>query len=283
MKLIAIDLNGTLLNKRNQISRKNIESIKTVQKKGIEIAIVTGRAHFNVQSILKNAGISAWIIGANGATIHDKEGNLLYEKSIKKDEAKEILDYFAEQNMYYEVFSDQVIYTPKNGRDLLTIEMFKLKNVNPKINLTILQEAAERQYSQGGFEFVSSHLEILDKTDKFYNLLGLSFYREKINEGWQHFEQKKELATASLAKHLFELTHSDVSKGCAVRYLARKLNIQREDIIAIGDHYNDLPMFESSGVCIAMGNSSQDIKSYANHTTLSNDEDGVAHIIKRLI
>lgn len=283
MKLIAIDLNGTLLNRRNQISRKNIEAIKTTQKKGIEIAIVTGRAHFDVQSILKNAGISAWIIGTNGATIHDKKGTLLHAKSIKKDDAKEILDYFVKHNMYYEVFSDQVIYTPKNGRDLLTIEMFKLKNTNPKINLKLFQEAAERQYSQGKFEFISSHLDIIDKTNEFYNLLGFSFYREKINDGWQHFEQKRELATASLAKHLFELTHSDVSKGCAVRYLSGKLNIQREDIIAIGDHYNDLPMFESAGLSIAMGNSVRDIKSCAHHVTLSNDEDGVAHVMKQLI
>lgn len=283
MKLIAIDLNGTLLNRRNQISRKNIEALKTAQKKGIEIAIVTGRAHFNVQSILKNAGISAWIIGANGATIHDKKGNLLRAKSIKKNDAKEILDYFVEHNMYYEVFSGEVIYTPQNGRDLLTIEMFKLKNANPKVNLKTLQEAAERQYSQGKFEFVSSHLDILDKTNEFYNLLGFSFYKEKVNNGWQHFEQKKELATGNLAKHLFELTHSDVSKGCAVRYLAGKLNISRGDIIAIGDHYNDLPMFESAGLSIAMGNSVRDIKFSAHHITLSNDEDGVAHIMKKFV
>ncbi|MGN7398165.1 HAD family hydrolase [Peribacillus frigoritolerans] len=121
------------------ISQKNIRTtIKNAQEQGTEIAIATGRAHFNVQFLLKEAGISAWILGANGATVQDKGGNLLRETSINKNQAKEILECFEEHDFYYEIFSDQVIYTPENGRDLLTIEMFRMKNENRETNLNDL-------------------------------------------------------------------------------------------------------------------------------------------------
>ncbi len=87
----------------------------------------------------------------------------------------------------------------------------------------------------------------------------------------------------SSASHLFELMHPDASKGCAIRQLAKRLGIQKEEIMVIGDNYNDLPMFENAGVSVAMGNANKDIKSCATHTTLTNDENGVAHIIEELI
>ncbi|MFJ7512634.1 HAD family hydrolase [Peribacillus simplex] len=100
MKLITIDLVGTLLNRKNAISQKIIRAIKNAQEQVTEIAIATGRAHFNVQFLLKEAGIFAWIPGVNGATVHDKVGNLLRETSINKNQAKEILEYFEEHDYF---------------------------------------------------------------------------------------------------------------------------------------------------------------------------------------
>ncbi|MCP3763499.1 Cof-type HAD-IIB family hydrolase [Domibacillus sp. A3M-37] len=74
MKLIAIDMDGTLLNDRNQILLENIQVVREAQSTGIEVVIATGRAYFDAAQLMKDAGLTTWIIGANGATIHDPNG-----------------------------------------------------------------------------------------------------------------------------------------------------------------------------------------------------------------
>ncbi len=97
MKLIALDLDGTLLNNKSIISKKNAEAIKYAQDKGIEITISTGRPHFDVCSICKKANISTHIIGSNGASIHFKDKKELYSIGIDKKDVKEILHWLTDK------------------------------------------------------------------------------------------------------------------------------------------------------------------------------------------
>ncbi len=98
MKLIALDLDGTLLNNKSIISNENADAIRYAQNKGVEVTISTGRPHFDVCSICEKANISTHIIGNNGASIHFKDKKKLYSIGIDKKDAKEILHWLTDKN-----------------------------------------------------------------------------------------------------------------------------------------------------------------------------------------
>ncbi|GAA0437605.1 Cof-type HAD-IIB family hydrolase [Virgibacillus sp. AGTR] len=281
-KLIAIDLDGTLLNENNKISIKNLEAITSAQSKGIEVVIATGRAHFDVQTLFKDTGINTWIIGANGATIHSPDGKLYRSKAIQKQDAVNILNWLEKEDYYYEVFSNHAIYTPQHGRELLAIEIDRMKSANPEINVDQLSDAANKQFSQTGFSFIRSYRDFIGQDLDVYNVLAFSFNKEKLEKGRNHFKNLANLSIVSSAEHNFELEHIDASKGNALSMLAEEFRIELSETAAIGDSFNDLSMLEIAGKSAAMGNAPQKIKNSCQVVTLPNTEDGVAHFLHSL-
>ncbi|WP_209121253.1 Cof-type HAD-IIB family hydrolase [Alkalihalobacillus sp. BA299] len=282
VKLIAVDLDGTLLNEESQISKKNLEAIKLAQTNDVEVVVATGRAYFDVQTIFKNTDIKTWIIGANGATIHQPNGDLFHSVPINKQDAIAILSWLEQEDYYYEVFSNHAIFTPQNGRELLTIEMDRIKSANPEVSIEHLEHAAKKQFSQTGFSFINSYRDLLETDVDIYNILAFSFNEEKLRKGWAKFEHKKDLTIVKSAKHNFELEHKNASKGIALEILANELKINLSDTAAVGDSFNDLSMLKKARRSAAMGNAPQEIKNSCDEVTLSNVEDGVAHFIYSL-
>ncbi|MFS0750488.1 Cof-type HAD-IIB family hydrolase [Oceanobacillus sp. 1P07AA] len=283
VKLIALDLDGTLLNEQNEISKTNLESIKSAQANGVEVVIATGRAHFDVQSIFETTGINTWIIGANGATIHRPNGELYHSTSINKNDAINVLRWLEQENYYYEVLSNQSIFSPKKGRDLLAVEIDRLISANKEVSIDDLQAAVNKQFSQNGFSFIDSYQDLIDYNIDFYNVLAFSFHQEKLQKGWTHFEKFEGLSIVKSAEHNFELEHKNASKGNALKMLANKLNVDLTKSAAVGDSFNDLSMLKLAGRSAAMGNAPKEIQDACDEITLSNNEDGVAHFIHSLI
>ncbi|MFQ6318991.1 Cof-type HAD-IIB family hydrolase [Bacillus halotolerans] len=285
MKLIAIDLDGTLLNSKHQVSSENENALRQAQRDGIEVVVSTGRAYFDVVSIFEPLGIKTWVISANGAVIHDPDGRLYHSETIGKKRAYDILSWLESENYYYEVFTDSAIYTPQNGRQLLDVELDRVKSANPEADLSVLMQAAEVQYSQSGFAYIDTFQELFeeDKQIDFYNILGFSFFKEKLEAGWQRYQGDKGLTLVSSADHNFELSSKKASKGQALERLAKRLNIPMKETAAVGDSLNDRTMLEAAGKGVAMGNAREDIKAIADAVTLTNDEHGVAHMIRHLL
>ncbi|MEC1665909.1 Cof-type HAD-IIB family hydrolase [Bacillus mojavensis] len=285
MKLIAIDLDGTLLNSKHQVSSENENALRQAQQDGIEVVVSTGRAYFDVVSIFQPLGIKTWVISANGAVIHEPDGRLFHSETIDKKRAYDILSWLESENYYYEVFTDSAIYTPQNGRQLLDVELDRVKSANPEADLSVLIQAAEVQYSQSGFAYIDTFQELFeeDKQIDFYNILGFSFFKEKLEAGWQRYQHDKDLTLVSSADHNFELSSKKASKGQALERLAKRLNISMNETAAVGDSLNDKSMLEAAGKGVAMGNAREDIKAIAGAVTLTNDEHGVAHMIRHLL
>ncbi|MFJ9288737.1 Cof-type HAD-IIB family hydrolase [Bacillus halotolerans] len=285
MKLIATDLDGTLLNSKHQVSSENENALRQAQRDGIEVVVSTGRAYFDVVTIFEPLGIKTWVISANGAVIHDPDGRLYHSETIDKKRAYDILSWLESENYYYEVFTDSAIYTPQNGRQLLDVELDRFKSANPKADLSVLMQAAEVQYSQSGFAYIDTFQELFeeDKQIDFYNILGFSFFKEKLEAGWQRYQEDKDLTLVSSADHNFELSSKKASKGQALERLAKRLNIPMKETAAVGDSLNDRSMLEAAGKGVAMGNAREDIKAIADAVTLTNDEHGVAHMIRHLL
>ena len=200
VKLIAVDLDGTLLNNNSEVSEKNLESIKFAEANGAEVVIATGRAHFDVQTIFENTDIKTWIIGANGATIHKPNGELFHSEPINRHDAIDVLSWLEKEEYYYEVFSNHSIYTPQNGRELLAIEMDRAISANPEVNPNQLKNAVKKQFGQNGFSFIKSYKDLVEKDMDFYNILAFSFSEEKLRNGWKHFQQRKGLNDCDIRK-----------------------------------------------------------------------------------
>ncbi|GIN92169.1 HAD-superfamily hydrolase [Siminovitchia terrae] len=279
MSFIAIDLDGTLLNDHNEISEENIKAIQSAQDKGFEVVISTGRAYFDVQTICEKAGISPFVIGTNGATIHAKNGECLSSITLAKDCAKSILQWLDERNYYYEVFTDQAIYALKKGRQQFYNEIQSLKSAG--LDKAQLATEAERQFDQFGYVLVDSYHDILSQAEEFNNILACSFDKMKLEEAWNQFKTNEELMVVSSADHNIEITNKRATKGMALEKLAFMLNGTLDQAMAIGDSNNDLSMFEKVQYSVAMGNAKDKIKAACIMTTHTNVENGVAYAINR--
>jgi Cof subfamily protein (haloacid dehalogenase superfamily) len=283
VKLIAIDLDGTLLDKGKYISDKNIEAIRFAQKSGIKVVIATGRANFDAQNLFKETDINPWIIGANGATIHDPSGELFYSIPLNQQAAGKMLNILEDESLYYEAFIDHQICAPNYGKKLLFQEIDQLMSKTNHMDKSLLKLEIEIQFGQSGFTFIESFRKLLEQEKDIYNILAISFDEEKLQKGWRKFLDIPELTIVKSGKHNFHLQHEQASKGNALEILAKQFNVDLADTAAVGDNYNDLPMLQIVGRSAAMGNADQEIKDLCDVVTLSNDKDGVAHFIHSLL
>jgi Cof subfamily protein (haloacid dehalogenase superfamily) len=279
MSLIALDLDGTLLNHQNEISGENIKAIRYAQDHGLEVVISTGRAYFDVRRICEKAGISTVIIGTNGATIHTKNEKCISATRIEKNDIDSILHWLDERDFYYEVFTNTAIYTIRKARENFDQEIQTLKSANLDSETEELVGMAERQFDQFGYVFVENYHDILKQEEDFYNIVVCSFDEKKLEEGRKFFDGLDTLNVFSSANHNIEITSKNTSKGLALEKLCSLTNHCLDQAMAIGDSHNDLPMFEKVKYSVAMGNANDAIKEVCTMTTLNNDENGVAHAI----
>ncbi|OIK13044.1 hypothetical protein BIV60_15310 [Bacillus sp. MUM 116] len=283
MSLIAIDLDGTLLNHQIEISEENIKAIEYAQKNGVEVVISTGRAYFDVRRICEKAGLTTVVIGTNGATIHSKDEKLLSAAAIEKNDVQSILQWLDERNFYYEVFTNTAIYTIRKDRENFNHEIQRMKRTELDCDRKELVEEAERQLDQYGYVFVENYHDILKQKEDFYNIVVCSFDEKKLEESRKHFKEFGPLTVVSSAHHNIEITSKHASKGIALEKLCSLTNCSLDHAMAIGDSDNDRSMFQKVKYSVAMGNAKGEIKDICTMATLKNDEDGVAHAIYQYV
>ncbi|WP_317978343.1 Cof-type HAD-IIB family hydrolase [Niallia endozanthoxylica] len=283
IKLLALDLDGTLLDKGKYISQRNIEAIQAAIQKGIEVVIATGRANFDAQNLFEDIPFNPWIIGTNGATIHKPNGELFYSAPLEKSLAISMLKVLEEKQLYYEAFIEGKICAPQYGRELLFEEMEHLKVVEPNIDMELLRLEVEIQFNQSEFMFIPSYQELLDTNSDIYNILAYSFDEDKLKNGWSQFTTIPDITIVQSGVHNFHLQHKQASKGNALKILAKELQIHLADCAAVGDNYNDLSMLEIVGLSSAMGNADKEIKDACDFVTKPNNEDGVAFFIESFL
>ncbi|HMM19119.1 MAG TPA: Cof-type HAD-IIB family hydrolase [Selenomonadales bacterium] len=282
MKLLATDLDGTLLNSRHEISAENIAALAYARNRGAEIAVVTGRTYADASSVCAKAGLRAHIIANNGALVYGPGGNRLQAVTIAGHLLQPSLQWLHDNAYHYEASTATAVYVPAAVQDILEKDFTQARLVNPELQPDALDRMLSLIFSQQGVILVDSLEEIFADTAGYCNILGLSFDREKLAKGKEYFGQQAGLSLLSSNKYNFEVVNHTVSKGVALQYLIDYLGIGFSDVMAIGDNYNDLPMLRLAGVSVAMGNAEDPVKECCRHVSLSNDEHGVAHIIETL-
>lgn len=273
IKLIAMDMDGTLLNNHREISWENLKALRYARSKGVTLAIASGRAFFDIESKMKEVDMETHLIGTNGATIHSADGKLLGADFLNRGEALQIINELVEQNYYIGAYSEHHIYVPEQGTEWLRAE---LKSLNIHEDRSVGFQGATRD---DFYRFVEDWSIFEKRSTEFSKIIVFSYDDEKLQKARSVYEAKHRYNIVSSGTGNFEIMPPNVSKGNALDHLANYLGIPISQVMAIGDNYNDLSMFEVAGVSVAMGNADDEIKAVCDRVTTNCEDDGVAHAI----
>jgi Cof subfamily protein (haloacid dehalogenase superfamily) len=255
-KAIALDLDGTLLNSNGQISEKNKEIISAVSDAGALLILATGRYFVQMKGIIERLNYSGILVSTDGAvTINVLQKKVISEYSFPIQDVEETIKHCRERNIHIAVNTAFQYYVE---------------------SVSDFHKEHYKKY-ETSYEIVSDLLQIKQPILKFI----VSDHR--FVNGWQHVEYKGHLRKRANAEHYNEIVHQHTFKTNAIRNVLDQYKINAEELLAIGDYYNDIDMLQNAGMGIAMGNAPDEVKKIANDVTLTNDEDGVYFALKKYI
>ncbi|WP_459503718.1 Cof-type HAD-IIB family hydrolase [Bacillus sp. C1] len=278
MKLITIDLDGTLLSENKIISKENAAAIRKCQEDGHVVAICTGRSIVDIERLLLEADLQCPIIAENGALIYVDQ-KMMKRYPIQKLQALEIVEYLEQNRIYYQLYTDRGVYVPAYGEESVKHDMEWMKKENTAIDQKELELIAALYLEHTAFHITESCKSILEADIHVHKLLPFSYNVEKLQQLKKHFQHNTELAITASYWHNLEINHCNAQKGNGLYTLAEHLDIPLENTVAIGDGLNDVSMMEKAHVSIAMGSAVEEIKQLCHYETLSNEEHGVAHAL----
>lgn len=279
IKCIASDMDGTLLTATQKITPENLEAIKAAQEKGVEVVIATGRSYFEASFVLDEAGISCPIICANGAEVRASDGKVVSSSPLEKDLAKKAAYILVQNNVYFEVYTNQGTYTIDEDRGVSIIVDIFLSG-NPEADIDEVTKAAEERFTKGLVHKVNSYDELFNIDEhQIYKLLAFSFEPDFLVSAKEDLLKLEGMAVSSSGDENLELTSVNAQKGIALEAFVKEKGISLLETMAIGDNYNDLSMFKRAGRSVAMGNADDIIKAQCDVVTSANEESGVAKAI----
>lgn len=285
-KLVAIDLDGTMLNSYGMVTESTKQVIKNTINKGIEVIIASGRPIDSIKTIAKEIGSENYFIAGNGALIYDiKKDEIIYEKFMNKQKVLEIIKICEENSISYNIYIEKTIIAKGLKYNVLYYYKENLKKEeNKKTNITIVEDVYEYIKNLENEKFLK--ITVCDETKSVFNSIirklrtvedidvldVLHMSRKMIKQGTED---------VPIEYYYTEISLKDVDKWNAIEYLANKMNISKDEIIAIGDNINDKEMIENAKVGIAMGQSTPVITEIADFVTSNNNEDGVAKALEK--
>ncbi len=255
IKAIFFDIDGTLVSfKTHTVPQSTIKAIHEVRQKGVKVYIATGRPLPFIDNLseVEYDGI----ISANGACLSDKQGKILFSKSISQDDVTRVTEYATKNNMCVTFATDETSVTINaNDKSDAVFELLNLRNVSQGYGKDIPEGTEIRQI-----------IAFFDK------------------------EQQKHIMSEVLTGCDAHRWHPDfadcipkgISKATAIDEVIKILNIDIKETMAFGDGGNDIPMLRHAGVGIAMGNAREEVKKEADMVTESVDKDGISQILAQI-
>lgn len=285
-KLVAIDLDGTMLDSYGRVTENTKNTIKKVEEQGVEVVIASGRPIDSIKTIAKEIKSKNYFIAGNGAIVYDvKKDEIIYEKTMSKEKVLEIIKICEENSISYNVYTEQEILATSLKYNVLYYHKENLKKEESKrTKINIVNNMYEYIKDKEDARFLK--ITICDESKSVFNsiirklreindieILEVSHMaRKTIVQGTEEYP---------ISYYYTEISTNDVDKWNAIEFLIKKLNIKREEVMVIGDNANDKMMIEKAGLGIAMKQSAPSIIELADEVTEGNNEDGVAKILQK--
>lgn len=258
--LLALDLDGTLLDDDKTISACNQDAIRAAKDLGVMVTLSTGRMYRSAIRFANELKIELPLITYNGALIKDRAGSVHRELLLPLESAHTVLAVAREYDLHVNVFIADDLFVDRN--DVWTKRYYQTSRIPPRIvsNLQPVLTAAPNA------------MALLGSKEKLR--LVRTILAEKLID-------KAHVTTSD--PHFVEIIHPNASKQSGLAYLLRELGFKTERVIAIGDNYNDLDMINYAGLGVAMANAPEEVRAQADYVTGNNNNGGVAHVINKFI
>lgn len=259
IKAIALDLDGTLLNDKKEVTDRSVNILRKLYKKGIKILIVTGRPYSSTTKIIERLGIPMTAICYNGGKIIDTiSGEILENKLLPEDVAKKLFEYIEVKKLNINIFMNEKWHA--NDLESESAKIYKKNSGLTPIKID-LKNFSKKNITKG---------VIIDKTEVL----------EKYKKELEDLIGKEAYITFTQPTYL-EVLNKDINKGKALKRILELKNIDIKQCMAFGDAENDKEMLETVGVNVAMKDSIDELKEICAYVTKnSNDEDGVAKFLE---
>jgi Cof subfamily protein (haloacid dehalogenase superfamily) len=255
-KLVALDLDGTLLNSNGHLSERHIQAVKKAQQAGVRVVIATGRYYMQTERIVKELDFDGILVSNDGAvTIMNKTKEIIHEHSYTVEEIAPLIHYCRQNKIHFSL-------TTAFNHYVEIMSKFQVDKC--------------KQYAIN-YTFHDDVMQLKETIMKF------TVDDENRVNGWQNMNLPTNIKVRANAEFFKEYVHHNTSKTNALIQVLDFYSIHPSEIIAIGDYYNDLDMIEYAGLGIAMGNAPDDVKVRANEVTQSNDDDGVYHAFEKYL
>lgn len=263
IKLVAIDLDDTLLDSGLRIAEECVKAIQAVRDKGIIVTLATGRMFSSALPYAQELKVDVPLITYQGALVKNSQSQeILYYEPVPSDLAKEVIRLFRTAQIHYHSYFDDKLYMEnltEQGRMYAS-----LAGVEPHLTKDLLQDVVENEA-----------IKIMGVIENEELLLDMELLLKQRHGTKLNITRSK--------PYYLEVSSHKANKGDALAVVANHYNIKREEVLAIGDSYNDLDMIEWAGIGVAMGNARNVVKEAADYVTSTNDEHGVAEALYKFV
>ena len=259
IKLIATDIDGTILEPGKEFTEGVKTCINNLQKNGIKVVLVTGRMNQAAMIIRDELKLTTPVVSYQGGLINDS-GNVLYERYLTEEQAKLVIEWAKSENIHINLYNNDILYSEHDNEEI--------KKYSSAQHIT---------YKVRSFDEI--------KLNKVNKVLAIDFNNpDKINK----FEKElptvfPELYIVKSTPYFLEFSNPEGSKYCAVKFLQKYWSIKEEETLTIGDQNNDIALLEAGGVKVAMGNASEELKSVADYITDTVQNDGFVKAVNKFV
>ena len=273
IRLLAVDIDGTLLNSQFQISERDLQALREADQSGIEVILVTGRRHAFALPIAEQLGFDLWLISSNGAITRSLSGETFHRDLLPLDTCRELC------RMMREFRGNMVVTFDKESRGALVLE--RMDELTTSI----------QRWLEKNMEFIDFVVPLEDAltSDPVQAMFCGPISRMEAALGKLEASHLMERTTVLRTEYpLRDLSIVDVlnrgcSKGYALERWSHYRGLGREQVMAIGDNFNDLEMLAFAGMPFIMGNACEELRAKGWPMTCSNDECGVAAAIEQVL
>ena len=271
IKILAFDMDGTLLNEKGALSEANEASLRRAMERGYHIVIATGRGYSAFPEAVLNMEGIRFMISSNGAHIVDQQTReTIYSNLLTRDAVEAAMPWIADPDVMREVFFHHQVYADRHCMEDL-----------PRYG--VLSEKSQHYVRTTRKPVDDAVALIREYADQLENINLLFPDQEKRLRYWQELSRIQGLTVVSSMPYNIELGGATTSKATALKALAEMLGLSHDNIMSFGDSSNDAQMLSAAQIAVAMGNAVEELKEAADVITLSNSEDGVAYALERLL
>ncbi|MFC5701946.1 Cof-type HAD-IIB family hydrolase [Cohnella faecalis] len=261
-RLVAMDLDDTLLNDELKVTDTTRQAMADAIARGVHLTIATGRMYDSARQTASQVGLNVPIITYQGSLIKNLlDGEVLYERSVPPAAAEKLYQYCLAHGLHLQTYIDDKLYTPEENDKLFSY----VKQSN-------IPYTVESDFGKLVSNPKQTKLLIIDEPAKLDAMI--PELRELLGP---------EVHVTKSKPNYLEFMHHEGTKGHALRFLAKHFDIPIEETIAMGDAMNDHEMVEAAGLGVAMANAVPALKEIADYVTLSNNDDGVRHVLEKFI